>query len=598
MTPEEKAKRYNEALEMAKIAHKDEDRHLKATLERIFPELKENKDEKIKKALINTAKYYHLKESPYLSDISKEQVISWLEKQGEQRPQGKTTLEAINEENVDNASKIVPKDYNNIDPHFGKPIDKVETKDYNNIDPHFDKPADKVEPKFHEGQWIVWQGKNFKVNYNGCGYELTDQNGKSTSLEYGAIDETANLWRIQDAKAGDVLYSPKHPVVERIVLIGGWKQLDKDCGKSLCASITYRVEEDEIEVGGVGAIWWDGKINSFYPATKEQREQLKKAMSDAGYAFDFEKKELKKIVTPKFKVGDWVVLTAGELSNTLQIVNVDTNKKLYWFNDNSYLPIVDEECLHLWTIQDAKDGDVLVHSSFMFDDFIFIYNNTSILQAYCYYSNVANRFIIEDRGHHCPWNMQEVIPATKKQRDTLMKAMADAGYTFDFEKKELKKIEDEIEIPFGAKDSELQEAIYYIPKGFHAEIDDDKVVIKKGEKPTAWSEMDKAMTRLITSDLELLKNRGYGEHGKAAYRSEIKWLKSLRYKVGCGVNYTTTKEWSEEDKTALGDALWCCKQAASIAKNENDMGNIWYAEKWLKSLEGRIHPQNTKTISQ
>ena len=32
-----------------------------------------------------------------------------------------------------------------------------------------------------------------------------------------------------------------------------------------------------------------------------------------------------------------------------------------------------------------------------------------------------------------------VYPATKEQRDTLIKAMADAGYTFDFEKKELKK---------------------------------------------------------------------------------------------------------------------------------------------------------------
>lgn len=46
--------------------------------------------------------------------------------------------------------------------------------------------------------------------------------------------------------------------------------------------------------------------------------------------------------------------------------------------------------------------------------------------------------------------------------------------------------------------------------------------------------------------------------------------------------------WSEEDEIGLGDALWCCKQAASIAKDENDMGNAWYAERWLKSLR----PQN------
>lgn len=36
-------KKYKESLKIAIIAHKDEDRHLKATLERIFPELKESK---------------------------------------------------------------------------------------------------------------------------------------------------------------------------------------------------------------------------------------------------------------------------------------------------------------------------------------------------------------------------------------------------------------------------------------------------------------------------------------------------------------------------------------------------------------------------
>ena len=40
----------------------------------------------------------------------------------------------------------------------------------------------------------------------------------------------------------------------------------------------------------------------------------------------------------------------------------------------------------------------------------------------------------------------------------------------------------DIEIPFGAKDSELQEATYYIPKGYYAEIEGDKVIIKKGEQ--------------------------------------------------------------------------------------------------------------------
>lgn len=45
MTEKEKAKAYDEALKKANAAYKDEDKHLKATLERIFPELKENDDE-------------------------------------------------------------------------------------------------------------------------------------------------------------------------------------------------------------------------------------------------------------------------------------------------------------------------------------------------------------------------------------------------------------------------------------------------------------------------------------------------------------------------------------------------------------------------
>lgn len=47
MTIEEKAKAYDEALERAIVAYKDTDRHIKATIERIFPDLKESEDERM-----------------------------------------------------------------------------------------------------------------------------------------------------------------------------------------------------------------------------------------------------------------------------------------------------------------------------------------------------------------------------------------------------------------------------------------------------------------------------------------------------------------------------------------------------------------------
>jgi hypothetical protein len=100
--------------------------------------------------------------------------------------------------------------------------------------------------------------------------------------------------------------------------------------------------------------------------------------------------------------------------------------------------------------------------------------------------------------------------------------------------------------------------------------------------------MDEEILQWVVSDVKRLENDC--KKANAISDKELTWLKSLKGRVGCEANCTTTKEWSEEDKTALGDALWCCKQAASIAKNENDMGNIWYAEKWLKSLKEREQP--------
>lgn len=113
----------------------------------------------------------------------------------------------------------------------------------------------------------------------------------------------------------------------------------------------------------------------------------------------------------------------------------------------------------------------------------------------------------------------------------LFQKVNEAGYTFDFKNKEFKKIETEIEIPFGAKDSELQEAIYNIPKGFHAEIDDDKVVIKKGEKPTAWSDKDETYLDLINTAVKLYYTDDKGKENP--WRNELlRWLESLKEKIG------------------------------------------------------------------
>ena len=47
-------------------------------------------------------------------------------------------------------------------------------------------------------------------------------------------------------------------------------------------------------------------------------------------------------------------------------------------------------------------------------------------------------------------------------------------------------------------------------------------------------------------------------------------------------------KWTKEDEAGLGDALWAIERAKTTVKNENEMGNLWYAESWLKSIKQRL----------
>jgi hypothetical protein len=112
MTQEEKAKRYDEALEelrgLLEGIREEKCKILEEDIISIFPELKENEDEKVRKMLIRFFEAWN-KTRSHCWGISVPKILAWLEKQGEQKPQGKTALEAINEEKVDNANKVEQK---------------------------------------------------------------------------------------------------------------------------------------------------------------------------------------------------------------------------------------------------------------------------------------------------------------------------------------------------------------------------------------------------------------------------------------------------------------------------------------------------------
>lgn len=95
LTIEEKAKRFDEALENARYYHDAMEGDVCCVLEECFPQLKESEDEKIRKELI----FYLQEEIPQCSiqehaDKMKE-FITWLEKQGKNKFKDRYTFNSI-----------------------------------------------------------------------------------------------------------------------------------------------------------------------------------------------------------------------------------------------------------------------------------------------------------------------------------------------------------------------------------------------------------------------------------------------------------------------------------------------------------------------
>ena len=139
---------------------------------------------------------------------------------------------------------------------------------------------------------------------------------------------------------------------------------------------------------------------------------------------------------PKFKVGDWVVNKFGD---SFHIDSLD--KKNYQVSDGkgnyNYFPISKQDEMHLWTIQNGKDGDILACNEeiLLFKS----YSAQGRISLYCWYNGHTNNFHGKEVIDILLTTRNKVCPATKEQRDALMKAMNDAGYEWDAEKKELKK---------------------------------------------------------------------------------------------------------------------------------------------------------------
>ena len=144
-------------------------------------------------------------------------------------------------------------------------------------------------------------------------------------------------------------------------------------------------------------------------------------------------------VNKSFNIGDWVV--TNEYGGRYKAkINAFIGNGMVEFEDGTFE--TEENLLkdyHLWTIEDAKDGDVLSNG-----DMILIFKEFEIpvyKQYIIAYIGLDTCGHIQVTDGHWTLGIDKSKPANKEQRDLLFKKIKEAGYEWDAKKKELRKIE-------------------------------------------------------------------------------------------------------------------------------------------------------------
>ena len=218
---------------------------------------------------------------------------------------------------------------------------------------------------------------------------------------------------------------------------------------------------------------------------------------------------------PKFHEDEWVVNnTTKEIFKITELI--DFGYESIDENGKTHTLFIDENEYHLWTIQDAKNGDVLVNKN----GCPFIFKETKT--CWCYYSiscgvfhPKSNKWFFSSEDYLCP--------ATKEQRDFLFMKMKEAGYSWDSEKKELRKIEQE-PAEWSEEDSYmLRQAIKCVNNSGKLDVSTEEIEnwlkTLKPQPKNEWSREDEDMKQSI---IDILTRQGF--------QTQINWLRSLRSK--------------------------------------------------------------------
>lgn len=437
---------YKELLEKAKEAYsKCETEAEKRRLESIFPELAESEDEKIRKDLIQWVNTnISLERMPVGLNYSNECILAWLEKQGEH-------------DNFLNKIRIGDKVTRNADGVL------VNLSQLNRVAQKNEKQGENLQG--NSAPETVKDSECVDKVMNELLYDIIAANDNTPSSKeifsvYGKTKEDCLAWlERKNEQDTQQLYN---------IIIALWDLLDKiDTFSDLQIDDTnldnpFRKIEDItkerhkfVKSDGYNLyIKGEKKITDFqeqnammFNSTGESQCE-ENGNSTALPEKQGEHKSANK-VEPKFKVDDWIACECFHPSLIVDIV--DDRYEIEFIDDGTKrfhsIEFIDEdEYFHKWTIWDAKDGDVVVDKS---NGAIGIFQNighdpdggSNNDPSYCFlHCRYANGFFYADFENGNMIDSDDLIPATKEQRDKLEKEITKAGYRWNQEERKLEKI--------------------------------------------------------------------------------------------------------------------------------------------------------------
>ena len=194
----------------------------------------------------------------------------------------------------------------------------------------------------------------------------------------------------------------------------------------------------------------DQVTNGYYTCKIENIDDTTYYCSDSSFISRFDIKDQDRFelveqesdfkLKPKFQEGDWIV--NNNCGGVYQVTEIRDNEYCLWPLDTEimgYLRTIDvDNEYHLWTTQDAKDGDILS-------------DGTMIVIFKCIKEPAYSEHIVAYVGLDTFGNIQitdgtwefgkdKIYPATKEQCDLLFKKMKEVGCKFNDETKKLETL--------------------------------------------------------------------------------------------------------------------------------------------------------------